>query len=63
MRNDELQSKMKEYMLEVTRVGKLLEEKDKERDEWVENLKKMSEGSSRLRGENISLNADLCESK
>lgn len=61
MRNDELQSKIKEYMLEVNRVGKLLEEKEKERDEMVENLKKLSECTCALRGKNISMGAELCQ--
>lgn len=61
MRNDELDSKMKEYMLEVRRVEKLLEEKDKEREEYVENYQKMAEGECRLRGKNISMSAELCE--
>lgn len=54
---------MKEYMIEVRRVEKLLEEKDKEREEYVENYQKMAEGECRLRGKNISMSAELCEHK
>lgn len=63
MRNDELQSKIKDYMLEVNRVGNLLGEKEKERDEMVDNLKKLSDCTSRLRSNNISMGAELCRHK
>lgn len=63
MRNDVLQSKIKEYMLEVNRVGKLLEEKEKERDEMVDNLKKLSECTCRLRSHNIAMGTELCQNK
>lgn len=63
MCNDELNGKIKEYMLEVSRVGKLLEEKEKERDEMVDNLKKQYECTCKLRSNNIAMGAELCQNK
>ena len=63
IRNDELQSNMNEYLLEVKRVGQLLEKKEKERDEMVDNWRKLSESTSRLRSSNISMGAELCQHK
>lgn len=63
MCNDEHQIKVKEYMLELTRVEKLLGEKEKERDELLENMKKVSVTETRMRGANITLSTELCQNK
>lgn len=61
VRNDELQARMKKYMFELERVGKALEDKEREREEMVDNLKKVSEGSCKLQSKNISMGAELCQ--
>lgn len=63
MRNDELQCKIKETMLEMHRYGKLLEEKEKEREEMTASIKKLAECTCRLRSNNISMGAELCQHK
>lgn len=63
MRYDELDNKLKDYMVEVARIENLMKSKDKERLEMVENYKKLSEANTRLRGNNISMSAELCDSK
>lgn len=62
-RSNDLSSKMKDYLLEVERVKKLLDEKETERDEMLDNMKKLSENTCRLRGNNISLGSELCQHK
>lgn len=59
----DLSSKMKDYLLEVERVKKLLDEKEKERDEMLDNMKKLSENTCRLRSNNIAMGSELCHHK
>lgn len=59
----ELKMRIQEYMLEVERVRKLLDSKDRERQDLLDNFQNLSKNSCAQEGDNIQMDMELRQSR